>query len=344
MSHSHTRKEKICLNCGAEPLHDRYCHHCGQENVEPKQSFWHLITHFFNDVTHFDGKFFITLKYLLFRPGFLSSEYVQGKRMAYLDPVRMYLFISAAFFIAFLSLNPLEAPYISHESDPVRTHSIDSMREAVKKTRNVDGLVSAHAHGRTITVFSLQDDALTHGAKHYDSVQASLPKAERDAFIDRYMYKRLAKAYQAYDHDPYNFFSTGIDKFFHSISKIFFISLPIFAFILFLLYIRRRKQYYYVTHAIFSLHYYSVAFFFFLIPLLVSNRYFSLNESGDEWLVVILGLVVYLYIAMLKFYKQGWFKTFLKFTILCFSMFIIILLLVVGILLNSMLSVSMGGH
>src|SRR6516165_6989863 len=59
LSHSKERKEKVCLNCKAA-LYGRYCHVCGQENIEPKQPAWHLVTHFFSDITHFDGKFFTT--------------------------------------------------------------------------------------------------------------------------------------------------------------------------------------------------------------------------------------------------------------------------------------------
>ncbi|HEX4852390.1 MAG TPA: DUF3667 domain-containing protein, partial [Puia sp.] len=91
MSHSKERSEKICLNCNAT-IYGRYCHVCGQQNIEPKQSVWHLITHFFYDITHFDGKFFVTLKDLLIKPGFLSREYMIGRRMSYLDPIRMYIF------------------------------------------------------------------------------------------------------------------------------------------------------------------------------------------------------------------------------------------------------------
>ena len=81
----------------------RYCHVCGQENVEPKESFWHLLTHFFNDITHFDGKFFITLKDLLFKPGFLSKEYMigqAGKLFKSCADVCVYIchFFSAVFF------------------------------------------------------------------------------------------------------------------------------------------------------------------------------------------------------------------------------------------------------
>src|SRR4029079_8070293 len=84
-------------------IHGRYCHVCGQQNLEPKESVWHLVSHFFNDITHFDGKFFTTLKYLLLKPGFLSREYIKGRRSSYLDPVRMYVFTSAIFFLLFFA-------------------------------------------------------------------------------------------------------------------------------------------------------------------------------------------------------------------------------------------------
>ncbi len=102
MSHLKERKDKTCLNCYAQVV-GRYCHVCGQENLEPKESFWHLVTHFVYDVTHFDGKFFLTLKYLLLKPGYLANEYLKGRRTSYLHPIRMYVFASAIFFIIFLS-------------------------------------------------------------------------------------------------------------------------------------------------------------------------------------------------------------------------------------------------
>lgn len=103
VSHLKERKEKICLNCHTA-LIGRYCHVCGQENLEPKETVWHLVTHFFNDITHFDGKFFSTVKYLLRRPGFLSAEYMAGRRASYLNPIRMYVFTSAIFFLILFSL------------------------------------------------------------------------------------------------------------------------------------------------------------------------------------------------------------------------------------------------
>jgi hypothetical protein len=107
VSHLKERKEKNCLNCQTTVV-GRYCHVCGQENLEPKETVWHLVQHFFNDITHFDGKFFSTVKLLLRKPGFLSAEYIAGRRMSYLNPIRMYVFTSAFFFIILFSLKKPE--------------------------------------------------------------------------------------------------------------------------------------------------------------------------------------------------------------------------------------------
>ena len=102
MSQLKEREKQNCLNCNAQ-VQGKYCHICGQENVEPAESLWHLVTHFFNDITHFDGKFFSTGGLLISRPGFLSAEYKMGRRTNYLNPVRMYVFTSFVFFFAFFS-------------------------------------------------------------------------------------------------------------------------------------------------------------------------------------------------------------------------------------------------
>src|SRR5204863_1306405 len=100
----------------------------------------------------------------------------------------------------------------------------------------------------------------------------------------------------------------------HKLPYLLFISLPLFALFLKLLYVR-RKQFYYADHAIFTIHHYIFSFillmFIFLLRALRAN-------FGFEWLVpveVCLFVIwpAYLYIAMLNFYRQKWFKTFVKF-------------------------------
>jgi hypothetical protein len=107
LSHLPQRKEKDCLNCGTQVI-GSFCHKCGQENIYPKESAWQLVSHFFRDITHFDGKFFTTLKFLILKPGFLSKEYIIGRRASYVNPVRMYLFTSALFFLIFFSIYKID--------------------------------------------------------------------------------------------------------------------------------------------------------------------------------------------------------------------------------------------
>lgn len=129
MSHSPERKEKICLNCQAA-LHGRYCHLCGQQNIEPKESVWGLITHFFYNITHFDGSFFRTTKHLIFKPGYLSKEYIRGRRASYLHPVRMYIFTSAFFFIVFFSMYDTGSISLGTPVGANKDSSVKRMREA----------------------------------------------------------------------------------------------------------------------------------------------------------------------------------------------------------------------
>ena len=82
MSHRKERQEKICLNCQAQTV-GRYCHACGQENIEPKETFLHILRHFFEDMTHFDGKIFRTLSLLFTKPGFLTTEYLKAEIEAF---------------------------------------------------------------------------------------------------------------------------------------------------------------------------------------------------------------------------------------------------------------------
>ncbi len=123
MSHLKERSQKNCLNCNAQ-VYGKYCHICGQENLEPYESVWHLVTHFINDITHFDGKFFSTLRLLVFKPGFLSAEYKRGRRHNYLNPVRMYVFTSFIFFFAFFSTVHIDEGMFNQRSATTMQQSI----------------------------------------------------------------------------------------------------------------------------------------------------------------------------------------------------------------------------
>ena len=87
-----------CGNCGA-PLSGPYCSQCGQRHEPAMHSFWHFMQEAFEDFTHADSRLWRTLGALLFRPGFLTREFLEGRRARYLPPVRLYLVLSVAFFV-----------------------------------------------------------------------------------------------------------------------------------------------------------------------------------------------------------------------------------------------------
>ncbi|GAA4270734.1 DUF3667 domain-containing protein [Aquimarina gracilis] len=89
-----------CLNCGV-PLDiiDRYCHNCGQLNTTKKLSFRDFFDEFFASIFSYDSRLRHTMIALLFNPGKISKDFVEGKRVKYANPFRFYLSVSIIFFI-----------------------------------------------------------------------------------------------------------------------------------------------------------------------------------------------------------------------------------------------------
>ena len=417
MSHLKERTEKICLNCNT-PLYGRYCHVCGQENLEPKETVWHLVNHFFQDITHFDGKFFSTVKYLITKPGFLSKEYMLGRRASYLNPIRMYVFTSAIFFVVLFSLTNAEKimkldekpdnetakgikdwqkqkTRLQGELNVARSDKDKDTAEILDAIKELDEEISAakKIYGDTTTrKFDAKDVALlmlranmdslktggmppnvaniVNGAianrdsikkrndddflgfsvgkyaspQAYDSMQKKLPDDRRDDWITAIVIRKLIDIKNEYRKDKSSYFAHFREKFLHSFPKILFISLPFFALILRLVYIR-RKQYYYTSHGIFTIHVYCATFILMLI-LILSNQLKA--AVSWKWLHVILGIIdfvvwiymmVYLYKAMRRFYGQKRFKTFMKYLIVSFLALIVNVILLLLFVLISAISI-----
>lgn len=121
----HYRHENDCLNCGTQ-LQGKYCHSCGQENLQIKESFGHMITHAVGDYFHFDHQFFHTLKPLFISPGKLTNEYMAGKRVQYLHPVKMYIFISLVYFVLLFSNSGHGDESVKHDKKNASVEWTDS--------------------------------------------------------------------------------------------------------------------------------------------------------------------------------------------------------------------------
>ena len=128
MSHGKLRESKRCENCG-QFVEKRFCPECGQENVETRQSFYYLFTHFVSDFLHYDSRFWKTIKHLLFSPAKLTKEYLAGKRNLYVSPVTLYIFISFITFFVPALLPEKETA----EKEVTSQEIIDEVNEEVTK-------------------------------------------------------------------------------------------------------------------------------------------------------------------------------------------------------------------
>ena len=301
-----------------------------------------MFTHFFYDITHFDGSFFITLKDLLFKPGFLSREYMLGRRKKYLHPVRMYVFTSAVFFLVFFSMFHVSENDISVTNERARiaegftTVKDEAFKNAKTKEDSADirkglellGYKEVNETKKPDSVktkvkkggfnFNFGGDVSNYETiKEYDSVQKTLPKNKRDAGLTKIFTRKSVGLNEKYKGDQQKIAIELINKFIHSIPYLLFVSLPLYALFLKLLYIRHRKQYYFADHGVFLIHLYVFTFLFLLF-------YFGLDklEEQTHWkgigfvqAILILTGLFYTLKAIRNFYKQGWGKTILKFII-----------------------------
>jgi len=297
-------KSQNCLNCGHEVNDASYCAHCGQPNTHHRIPLKLLFKDFFGDYFTFDSKFFHSLFPLFFKPGHLTREYLSGRRVSYIFPLRLYVFTSFLFFFIIA---------INAKIDKNRTD---------KLTEN-----------EGIEIGSFKSDSLRSILSEYG---VSITQAQKEQIISQIDSAYILKKRTANDSSNFKFTVAGEDvsekeseSFFirkakyissqgkegtrlfwkevvNQIPKVLFLLLPLFALILKLLYIRQKL--YFVEHLIFSLHFHT-----FLFMVLILTIFFP------KWFLiipVILIILIYLIVSMRNFYQQSWLKTILKYIIL----------------------------
>lgn len=314
---------EFCLNCGTK-LHDTYCHHCGQKDIPRRQTLGDMFINFISSFWSYEGKFFLTTKYILLRPGFLAVEYNAGRRESYYHPARMYVFVSFLFFLLLVSLPESDNPAAE-----------GGLSEEDKKELAENGLDPA-MFGDTLKYDSIDKkkkrimswnikDTKYENMEEYDSIQNTLPEEKRDGWFTRLMQKRAFELQKKYGDDSDALGKDFLSIFTDNFSKVLFYLMPFFALLLKLLYIRR--DYYYSEHLVFTVYYYN---FFYMAGCIMM----LLNQvPWLGWLSVLLGFWIYFYVlfAMKRTYGQPWGKTILKFMI--FSGLFSILVLI-GVTIN----------
>lgn len=298
MKTQHLRQDKSCLNCG-HPVPDRFCGHCGQENVDTKESFGHLVSHFFQDITHYDSKLLLTLKYLFFYPGRLTKEYISGKRMTFVNPIRLYVFTSFVFFLMIGMIGPHEDPYNRHVQDKGRI-TLDSLGRTSDRLRdslNTGGLKgndTSDVRNAADILQIISSDSVYNSAQVYDSIQHSLPPELRQDWWERKVTMRMLEMRDKYGMNWGNALKA---KILHHYPKLMFLLLPFFA--LLLKWFFGRKTWVYGDHAIFSIHIHTFIFMLGIVAMLIN----VVLHSNDLYGWAMLPIYIYFVFALRNAYQ-----------------------------------------
>jgi hypothetical protein len=167
--------------------------------------------------------------------------------------------------------------------------------------------------------------------REYDSAQKSLPKNKRDGWLRRKVEMKTIELNIRYQHEHGGLIRELINDNVHNWPKVLFVSLPLFALLLKLLYIR-RKQFYYVDHGIFTIHLYIFSFLILLAFFFFSELKDKTGWGWVDWLILVTVLYpfIYYYKAMRRFYGQRRTKTILKYVLLFILSFFVYLTIFVG--------------
>jgi hypothetical protein len=149
-----------CENCGS-PLYGDHCYACGQPTKGLVRHFSSILGDFFDTVFNIDSRVLRTIGPLLYNPGYLSLEYFAGRRVRYVTPMRLFLFLSlVAFFAVQGSIDydedgksknvhvgapqkdSIDAAATPAEVERARKLTLDELQKAHKQAENVPGAVA----------------------------------------------------------------------------------------------------------------------------------------------------------------------------------------------------------
>jgi hypothetical protein len=369
MSHkSPLREDKTCLNCN-HVVPTRFCPNCGQENTDTRKTFHHLFIHFFEDLTHYENAFWKTIKNLLLRPASLTKEYLSGKRLSYLAPVRLYIFIS---FVTFFLISLLP-------SDIEEEIKADEAKTEKKQTTTAGGLVTFTESNKIADTVNMSPQELKLRAlfkegkltkKEYDTLvdytKKSLEKNGSFSFgnvsyksikeldsiqkfgkkklnpISYWFARKMMKITQNKESDE--IIPLFLESFKHNIPKALFIYMPLFAFLLWLFY--DKKKWYYFDHGIFTLHYFSFMLLVILITRFTIEIIYLFGENGvTETIDIILNFIIpiwfiyYFYRASKNFYQSSRIVSFIKSSFLLFLNTILMFFVLLFFIIYSFLTI-----
>ncbi|MFT4834850.1 MAG: hypothetical protein ACI83W_001753 [Marinoscillum sp.] len=321
------RKGPKCLNCDyqLDPAFE-YCPSCGQENNNNQVSFKSLISDFFSNYFSLDSRFGRSFKPFFIQPGLLTKEFIDGKRVKYANPIRLYLVISLVHFFFFSIEADRKAKgekgIIQFNNIPTSSYSQDSVAATKAQVKSPNASVDEEwflSDEEFDLLIDLSADKI--GDYSVEEISDSL-RLERKSWMSRYILHQIIKVIKSDDHSLNMFLVRNIPI------TMFFI-LPLFGLILKLLF--RKKLY--INHLIHSLHLHSFAFM--LLTIMWIGQLFYENFSDITGPFFIGGIVLYVLISMHHAYSVKWGEAIWK---LILTSLLYIPLLVAGLITVALVS------
>jgi hypothetical protein len=284
-----------------------------------------------------------------------------SRRASYLNPIRMYVFTSAFFFILFFSVITRDKPGSDVARKQALTEELKDLQDELvaetdslkikKLQKKIDRTKTRIALVGQSGILKLSDtdsedsswvlfDNMPRSEREYDSLQQRLPASKRAGWFRGSLDREMVALNEKYRGRKHAFIEKFNEKFSHSIPQMMFVSLPLVALLLQLLYFRQR-QYYYVNHVIFTINLYTAIYLLILVFYAVSWAYGLTGYRVFEILAFLsfLSIFFYLYKAMRNFYRQRRAKTVFKFLLFLFGFFLLMLFLMLVYLLISALQI-----
>lgn len=348
--HSHpVTPGEPCRNCGA-PVEARYCTVCGQLAANFHRPIWSLIVTSLSDTFAFDSRLWRTLPLLLFRPGRLTRNYLDGKRVRYVPPFRLFLLSSFLFFLVVFSLGGQLGWYddlrIAPDIDPDTVINVTGNDEISFTTQDqIDAISEA-----------LQDPDLSEAERA--ELEAELARSEgaiiigdvvnEDGTIDREALREIVEAraapdtseevleqtWRTTDHavSVYENQDRFVERFKEWTPRFSLLFLPVLALMLTTLYAWHRSKFVY-DHIITSLH---VQTFIFLLGTLLILLGITLpGMIGTFWLAGFLIVPVYLYRQLRVTYDTGRFMSVIRTFVVYFGGMLALSLIALGLVVAS---------
>ena len=325
-----------CLNCG-HVLHGQYCGICGQRSSSRLISLWGLIAEGLGDLLDMDSRLWRTLRALLLRPGYLTAEYLEGRRAKFMPPFRMYLAFSLLFFItAFFGMNDIQVMF-----DADADQAAQELEQAVGTARDVrQGASTSPEDGEEPTSAEVDGDAASQSAGQEEDFTGVCDDMELQIggwLGERLTEARLREACRRVVADRGRDLAKALID---DLPTALFAFLPLLAFVLKLLYPLSRR--YYVEHLLFIVHYQSFVFLVLTLQVLLARLVDLVGSFG--WIADLSGIVVafyipvYLFRSMRRVYRQGFLVTFAKFVALSAAYFLAFVLMMTATFVVAALS------